>query len=241
MDKKITDYAAKILSDHGCDTHSYYGVSLETTINDLKEAYPDGMDYPYDQVAKAILEISTPTTSQISRNGFEFDDWGSWGVGDFYDAPLSELKAAVESGKTFNTGWHGYKKELQSMCIIRSYEETLVCCNAYMDSALEDTGLIYDCLEDNEYDLLDDDKIEEIRNYLDMGDFVEEISDEQSLPVDASIEEIMKAAEDLIQSLNNRLTDSFKECISTTLIVLYGYSDETIKRIEDRIKKYCPE
>ena len=75
MDKIITDYAAKILSDHGCDTHSYYGVSLETTINDLKEAYPDGMDYPYDQVAKAILEISTPTTSQISRNGFEFDDW----------------------------------------------------------------------------------------------------------------------------------------------------------------------
>ena len=57
---KVREYAEEVLKKHGCDEHSYYGVSGETTIGDLKEAYPDGMKYPYVDVANEILAISKP-------------------------------------------------------------------------------------------------------------------------------------------------------------------------------------
>ena len=54
----IIDYAKKILADHGCDEYTYGGEWGKHVLDDLKEAYPNGMEYPYVDVANAILSIS---------------------------------------------------------------------------------------------------------------------------------------------------------------------------------------
>jgi len=56
----VKEYAQKILADHGCNEHSYWGTDGEQVVSDLKEAYPAGMDHPYVDVANAILELSKP-------------------------------------------------------------------------------------------------------------------------------------------------------------------------------------
>lgn len=59
---KVETYAMKILSDHGCDCYTYGGSYFppEQIIDDLKEAYPNGMEFPYIEVANAILAMSKP-------------------------------------------------------------------------------------------------------------------------------------------------------------------------------------
>ena len=61
MKKEITKYAKKILADHGCDMSAYWGITGDQVIQDLKEAYPDGMEHPYVDVANAILLLARPT------------------------------------------------------------------------------------------------------------------------------------------------------------------------------------
>ena len=58
--REIKAYAQQILKEHGCTENSYYGISGEEIISDLKDAYPDGMKYPYVDVANAILSVSKP-------------------------------------------------------------------------------------------------------------------------------------------------------------------------------------
>ena len=108
---------------------------------------------------------------------FDFDDCGSWGVGDFYDGNEGELRKAIESGEPFDTGWHGFKKEIQSMRIHRDETEVEVQVSAAMDEVFEQEDLFCDFLEDNEFDLLTDEVIDKVRDYLLMGDFVEETED----------------------------------------------------------------
>ena len=48
------------MEDHGCDCYTYGGEWSEHVLSDLKEAYPDGMEFPYVDVANAILAISRP-------------------------------------------------------------------------------------------------------------------------------------------------------------------------------------
>ena len=240
---KIHDYAKSILEENGVDIHNYadYPEDISVLVSDLKAVYPDGMEYHYEQVAQAVLDISTPSKEQIPCVGFDFDDWGSWGVGDFYQGQEAKLREAILSGKPFNTGWHGYKKEPQSMRIIRDGEGTTVFCSASMDEALEQADLLYDCLEDEEYGLLTEEKIDTIRQYLYLGDFREEASGSADLPIDAPFDDIMKAAASLMSGLQRELKDSFRECIGITLAVLYGESEETEEKIRKRIEQYCPE
>ena len=56
----VDSYAMKILSDHGCDCYTYGGEDCKHVLDDLKEGYPDGMEFPYIDVANAILRISKP-------------------------------------------------------------------------------------------------------------------------------------------------------------------------------------
>lgn len=58
---KVEEYARKILAEHGCDEYTYWCTDGEQIIRDLKEAYPNGMEYSYVQVANAIMRISKPT------------------------------------------------------------------------------------------------------------------------------------------------------------------------------------
>ena len=55
---KVQEYALKILHDHGCDEYTYGMTDGETIIEDLKEAYPAGMEFPYIEVTNAIISIS---------------------------------------------------------------------------------------------------------------------------------------------------------------------------------------
>ena len=54
----VAEYAKKILKDHGCDEYTYGGEYGKHVMEDLKEAYPNGMEFPYIDVANAILSIS---------------------------------------------------------------------------------------------------------------------------------------------------------------------------------------
>ena len=54
----IEEYARKILADHGCDEYTYGGEWSKHTLDDLKQAYPDGMEFPYVDVANAINAMS---------------------------------------------------------------------------------------------------------------------------------------------------------------------------------------
>lgn len=56
----LENYAMKILADSGCDCYTYGDMYAKHLLDDLKEAYPDGMEYPYVDVANAIYAISRP-------------------------------------------------------------------------------------------------------------------------------------------------------------------------------------
>ena len=56
----INEYALNILKEHGCDCYTYGGEFAKHCLADLKEAYPNGMEYPYVDVANAILAMSRP-------------------------------------------------------------------------------------------------------------------------------------------------------------------------------------
>ena len=171
---------------------------------------------------------------------FDFDDWGSWGIGDLYKGNEEELRQALESGEPFDTKWHGFKKELQRMRIYREETgEITVCVNEYMDEAIEEAELFGDFLEDDEWDLLTDDKLEQIRDYLQMGDFVESTQEEGTLPKEATFEQIMKKAEELADLCSLTLNENFLQCIGTTLAVIYDDPEDKSGRIAERVKKYA--
>ena len=56
----LKEYALKILTDAGCDEYTYGGEWSKKIMDDLKQAFPDGMEYPYIEVANAILAMSRP-------------------------------------------------------------------------------------------------------------------------------------------------------------------------------------
>lgn len=58
----LEEYAAKILKDSGCDCYTYGGAMAKHVLDDLKEAFPNGMEngYGYVAVANAILAMSKP-------------------------------------------------------------------------------------------------------------------------------------------------------------------------------------
>ena len=58
--KSLESYALEVLAKADCDCYTYGGAESEHIMDDLKKAYPDGMDYPYVSVANAILAISRP-------------------------------------------------------------------------------------------------------------------------------------------------------------------------------------
>ena len=174
---------------------------------------------------------------------FDFDEWSRWSLCDFEDGDANdeELKAALASGKPFDTGWHGFSKTEYSMRIQRSMDGVTVAVHNCMDSALEQCDLFCDFLTSEECERLTDEMINQIRDYLYMEDFVEEITESETLPADTTLEEIMQKAGELIDFCDNVLKESFRECISTTLWVMYGESENTMRIINERIQKYCPE
>ena len=58
---ELKEYAMKILKDAGCDEYTYGGKWADKVLDDLKEEFKPGeLEYPYIDVANAILAISRP-------------------------------------------------------------------------------------------------------------------------------------------------------------------------------------
>lgn len=175
---------------------------------------------------------------------FNFDDdwnWGSWGVGDFYDGNEKKLRDAIDSGKPFDTDWHGFKKELQSMRIQRTDDKIIVSVCEYMDD-LEDYALIYDCLTEEEERKITEKQLADIRDQLCDAfwcEFTTETSEEEELPVDATFDQVMAKASELMDACSRHLKTSFNNCIGTTLSVLYEGMDNSklMDLINERIEK----
>ena len=155
---------------------------------------------------------------------FDFMNWGSWGIGDFYDAAYKELKEAIESGNGFDTCWHGWKKEIQSMRISRDGGKILVEVSQEMDDMPD---LVYDCCLDDEEERLTDEMIEEITDALAMeNEFNIWDKQEEYLPADASIDDVIGKAQELMQYCGDFLKDAYRIAIGTTLQVLYPDKQE---------------
>ena len=56
----VETYAMNILKENKCDIYTYGGKFCGELMDDLKRAYPDGMEFPYIDVANAILAVSRP-------------------------------------------------------------------------------------------------------------------------------------------------------------------------------------
>lgn len=69
----LNDYAKKILIDAGCDEYSYGGEWSKHIMDDLKTAFPNGMEFPYIDVANAILAISRPEPIKKAKYHMVFD------------------------------------------------------------------------------------------------------------------------------------------------------------------------
>ena len=95
----VEEYAKKILADHGCDCYTYGGEFCKHVLEDLKEGYPDGMEYPYIDVANAILSISKvrPITRAPFRMVWDTDtDCDGFGCESFEAAKAYAEDTLVE-------------------------------------------------------------------------------------------------------------------------------------------------
>lgn len=170
---------------------------------------------------------------------FDFYDWGKWGVGDFYNGNEELLKNALSSGEDFDTNWHGFKKELESMRIAKDSNGVTVSVSAYMDSALEEWDLICDGISEDEEAMLTEDIVEEIREALyramwaDM--YCEECENTAVLPASATFDEIIAKASELMEGCYNKLHESFRLCAWNTLYILYNKPEDTAF-IDERVK-----
>ena len=171
---------------------------------------------------------------------FNFDSgdwsWGKYGAGDYYHEPLEELKAALESGKPFDTGWHGFVKIGASMRVSRDEHGILVEAADAMDEVFGEPDLIMDCLTDEESEKLTDEMIAEIQRRLAACmEFYTEFDGSEDLPANATLEEVLAAGEKALMLCDRSLENSFSICIKYTLQALYGESDETNRKIASRI------
>ena len=241
---KIQEYADRVLKDHDCDCYTYGDkdkpwCQLNTIIGEFKEAYPDGMEYAYEDVAQAIFDISKPRylKPEAGPDLFDFGDWGKWGVGDFYEEIEKKLRDVIRSGKTFDTGWHGYRKEIESFRVQRTNEEVIVSCSSAIDEVFEQSDLFSDFLTEEEMEMLTDEKMDEIRDCLLFDCFSGEAVCTESLPVDADFDAIMASAGNLIHECHAQDNEHFRYAIATTLQVLYGDSEDTLNKIAERFNE----
>lgn len=100
MRKALKDYARKILTDNGCDEFTYGTTEGTQILQDLKEGYPDGMDYPYVDVANAIIAIS-------KRKPLESSTWHvHWDTDSCCDGfPVNSLAQGKNEAYELLIGW----------------------------------------------------------------------------------------------------------------------------------------
>lgn len=143
----------------------------------------------------------------MTFNFMNFYDFGHYGIFDepdmFYPEVRDLLQKALDSGEDFDTGWGGFKKELQSIRIHAVGDVIRLEVSQSMDDMPE---LIFDC---SETDDLTDDEVEVIIDAWDLSDYTTDTYAEASLQRNSSIADIVKAATKLANECNEFLEEGY--------------------------------
>lgn len=153
-------------------------------------------------------------------NWEDINDFGHYGifVDDymFYSDVKEALIAALESGENFDTGWHGFKKELQSMRITADGDEITIevwaCCDDPED-------LVWDC---EESEGITDEQYQDILDDFYLTDHRTEYSGWEHIPRDSSLTDVMKVATEIADELNESLEDSYNAMKTIVVAVKDG-------------------
>jgi hypothetical protein len=70
---------------------------------------------------------------------FKRGDLTHWSASDWYEDKESEILRALQSGKTFDTGWRGCKKEILSTCITRA--DNVITCVVSVSDDFDTEGM----------------------------------------------------------------------------------------------------
>lgn len=151
----------------------------------------------------------------------DVNDFGHYGITNsediFYPNVLEMITEELLSGNDFDTGWHGFKKELESMRIEACGDTITVCVHCYCDDMPDE--LISDC--DN-YELLTDKQIDEIMDYYCNDNYYNtEYTESETLPRTATLEEILNVATNISNDLTNRLNETY-EFVNNTVQQILG-------------------
>ena len=176
-------------------------------------------------------ELASP-----KQTGFRFEAWGKWGISTdedcLYENPRNELLQALYDDAPFNTGWHGFTKENESMMIVRDEEALHLYVYVFMN---DDEDLFANFLTEEELKLLTDEKINQIRARLTLTDFSESFEYRKDLPLKSSYEDILKAASEMAKMCHEALGDNYCDCVRATIYTLYGESMESERRVKEII------
>lgn len=168
-----------------------------------------------------------------------FDDWGKW-PGEYDDEVYEGLKAKVESGDNFDTGWHGWREECQSMRIIKANDEVLVMCSQEMDEARD---LIFDITTEEEDRVLEADEhlVDEIEDeLLSSPCFSSYMEHDTALPLNATLDQILEAVGTTMEKCDDDLEDAFRVAIETVLRRIHKGSPSVEHIINERIQVLAP-
>ena len=136
------------------------------------------------------------------------NDIGHYGIFDepecFYPKCREHLQKDLEEGRDFDTGWHGFKKELQSIRIKAVGESIILSICVYMD---EMPDLIYDCdggenLTDEQIEL-----VEEI--WYGNPDAATEEMESREIPRTSTMQELLNEAVNMSFKCQIALDESF--------------------------------
>jgi hypothetical protein len=147
-----------------------------------------------------------------------------WCLTDFYEKSEQKLREAIASGEEFDTGWWGCKKEIHYARIMRDDEDVTVEVSCHMDDLFDGNDLIYDALweECGTEEELPDDIIDSIRIDAIESGIEDESNESETLPRDASFEDIVKCIDRLEDEAENTNTDMYK----TLCNIVKGYVEQ---------------
>ena len=185
----------------------------------------DGKVYAEDNYGKAEFETwdeavkraqecidATPDDPPVPKENGAWctgADTRHWGHGDLYPDAEHSLKELVESGKPYNTGYFGSKKDESYARIINNGREVSIELVRYMDGDDDPAELIYDAMDDD--DDFTEKEISEMVDDMLLGDYGSSEGNKatmaETLPLSATFEDIKETIKKLDNQANSVLKD----------------------------------